>query len=105
MITEPRPPELEPPPGDPVPCGTCGLSILLTEAGWTHLTVHGVPETGWLCPLPHMHLAQPKPRPRPTPIPPVKNPGQARPPAPQPTAPQPPEWPLTPGHQWWEQQP
>lgn len=47
-----------------VRCGACRNPITLTETGWTHLAAHGVPETGWLCPMPHMHLAHPQPRPR-----------------------------------------
>ena len=56
----------------PAPCGTCQNPIMLTETGWTHLASYGVPEAGWLCPMPHMHLAGPHPPPRrPTPIPPL----------------------------------
>lgn len=75
-MTQPTSPE----PGSPsvpVPCGTCRNPITLTETGWTHLTAHGVPETGWLCPMPHMHLAHPQPSPRQvTQIPPSHRRGQ-----------------------------
>lgn len=77
-----------------------------------HLDRYGVP-AGWLCPLPHMTLAEPTSHPervqpsdpastvptpesparrRPTPIPPREERPEA-----------PPEWPLPPGDTpWWE---
>jgi hypothetical protein len=112
MLTEP-PSDQE----SPVPCRWCSLPIVFTEAGWTHLDqYHRL--AGWLCPLPHMHLAEPqeqqaarsqpkhtgpvhaseapadqlKPRRRPTSIPPRKNPTEA-----------PTEWPPSEGNpMWWE---
>lgn len=112
MLTEP--------PSDqqsPMPCRWCSLPIVFTEAGWTHLDeYHRL--AGWLCPLPHMHLAepqeqqaghshpehpgrpqapevpaaQPEPRRRPIPISPRKNPTEA-----------PTEWPPREGNPtWWE---
>ncbi|MGH3749562.1 MAG: hypothetical protein ACRDT8_19410, partial [Micromonosporaceae bacterium] len=59
-------------------CAACGATIACLEIGWTHHDpTAGL--YGWLCPLPHMTLAQPRqvdpltdpapPRRRPTPIP------------------------------------
>lgn len=109
MMTEPRPPELYPPPGEPVPCAWCSGPIVNTPIGWMHLDQYRALE-GWLCPEPHMSVAAPQiekraegrasvppppaspsPRPRPTPIPPRKDPQEA-----------PQEWPPSSNTQWWE---
>lgn len=117
-MTEPHPPELEPF-GEAVACGTCGGPIVNSVLGWLHVTEHGVPATGWLCPLPHMHLAEPDflaapdapadrdtapappPRRMPTPIPPRKNVGRAES---SPQAAPPAQWPPLEGGQWWQPQ-
>lgn len=123
MMTEPRSPELYPPPSEPVPCRWCSGPIVNTVLGWMHVNEHGVPPTGWLCAMPHMHLAEPRtevtlaidlgtestaarpgpasaarpgePSRRPTPIPPRKGAHQADI--------RPSEWPPSPGSgDWWE---
>lgn len=111
MMTEPHSPEPYPPPGEPVPCAWCGGPIVNTPLGWMHLDQYRA-LVGWLCPEPHMRLAEPRtgaaverhepapppatssPRPRPTPIPPRKGAHQAdSPPA---------EWPSPGNADWWE---
>lgn len=44
----------------PVPCAGCGGPITETDLGWMHLDGRGTPAPGWLCPPPHMRLAQPR---------------------------------------------
>ncbi|MQA26050.1 MAG: hypothetical protein GEU94_11385 [Micromonosporaceae bacterium] len=58
----------------PVPCAACSGPIVQTVLGWMHLTEHGIPATGWLCPMPQMHIAKPRPSPTPAapPSPPAK---------------------------------
>lgn len=122
MMTEPHPTELYPPPGEPVPCAWCGGPIVNTPIGWLHLDQYRALD-GWLCPEPHMHIAEPRtevtlaievgtasvaaeqqPRPsprttepsrRPTPIPPRKGAHQG-----EATSS---EWPPSPDSgDWWE---
>lgn len=98
--------------GTPYTCRHCGGPISpddLVPDGFRHPDRRGT-GTGWLCPPPHMTLAQPvlesepqpppRPRPadtptarrRPTPIPPLRERDDA-----------PPEWPPAVGPtQWWE---
>ncbi|MGH3735680.1 MAG: hypothetical protein ACRDT6_08665 [Micromonosporaceae bacterium] len=116
-MTEPTAPPLEPF-VEPVPCGTCGGPIVNSVLGWLHVTEHGVPATGWLCPVPHMHLAEPDflaapdvstgretapspPKRMPTPIPPRKDVGRA---ASSPQAAPPAQWPPLQDGEWWQPQ-
>ncbi len=47
------------PPADPARCVVCTGPIAETPVGWTHVDIRGV-LIGWLCPMPHMSLAQPR---------------------------------------------
>jgi hypothetical protein len=47
------------PPAEPARCGVCTGPIVDTPIGWTHVDIRGV-LIGWLCPMPHMALAQPR---------------------------------------------
>lgn len=58
MMTEPQPPELDPPPHAPAPCAWCTWPIVNTPLGWMHLDKYRS-LAGWLCPEPHMRLAEP----------------------------------------------
>jgi len=114
-MTEPLPPRVEPQ-GEPLPCRTCGGRIINTILGWIHLEEHDITATGWLCPQPHMHLAEPDflaetpeddhappatPKRVPTPVPPRRELGQAES-SPKPAAPA--HWPPLRDEQWWEPQ-
>lgn len=118
-----------PPAGSPRPesgrhCVHCGRPVVpddIVPGRFRHIDRYGVP-AGWLCPLPHMTLAEPGPE---QPAPGVPQPrsepqpesGRHSPPAdapptrrrPTPITPRedrpdaPPEWPLPPGDTpWWE---
>lgn len=47
-----------PPPAAPLRCRNCGEPIVDTDVGWTHVGSARV-RFGWLCPAPHMTLADP----------------------------------------------
>lgn len=42
-------------------CRHCGGGIMLLDQGWTHVNDQATVTTGWLCPAPHMYLAEPVP--------------------------------------------
>lgn len=103
-MTAPEPAEPDPPRAELVPCGWCRGPIVDTPVGWMHLDQYRSLD-GWLCPPPHLHIAQPRPevtpeptaprRRRPTPIPSIKDDGAP-----------PREWPPpAPDAAWWEGQP